>query len=151
MLYQELPRIDSTPLDGWSRRLAPALIAAAAVTAAIVLLMIGSWILAAIVAAVGAVGASISLVRSFPLQQATEPLVVGPDYSLVGSTLSLSRDPIALTSSEGSLLVVNSAYRARFGSLPPLDLAANDEALQGLKLAETMANRDGAGCVACIE
>ncbi len=151
MLYQELPRINSTPLDGWSRWLAPALIAAAAVTAAIVLLMIGSWILAAIVAAVGAVGASISLVRSFPLQQATEPLVVGPDYSLVGAALSLSRDPIALTSRECSLLVVNSVYRERFGSLPPLDLAANEEALQGLKLAETMANRDGAGCVAGIE
>jgi len=30
MLYQELPRIESTPLDGWGRWLAPALIFAAA-------------------------------------------------------------------------------------------------------------------------
>jgi two-component system cell cycle sensor histidine kinase/response regulator CckA len=151
MLYQELPRIDSTPLDGWSRWLAPTLITAASITAAIVLMMIGSWIFAAIVAAVGAVGAFISLVRSAPVRQATEPLIVGPDYTLVGSALSLSRDPIALTSREGSLLVVNAAYRGRFGSAPPLELAANEEALQGLKLAETMANRDGAGCVAGIE
>ena len=43
--------------------------------------------------------------------------------SLVGSALGLSRDPAALTSSEGSVLVVNSAYRERFGgNLPPLSL-----------------------------
>ena len=141
MLYQELPRIDSTPLDGWARWLAPALIVAAAATAAVVLLLLGSWIFAGVAAAAGAIGAAISLGRSSPIAAPSEPLLVGPDYTLVGSALSLSRDPVALTGGDGSLLVVNSAYRERFGSSPPLDLAANDDALQGLKLAQTMNRR----------
>ena len=41
MLHQELPRIEHTPLDGWGRWLVPALIAAAALTAAVVLLLFG--------------------------------------------------------------------------------------------------------------
>jgi two-component system cell cycle sensor histidine kinase/response regulator CckA len=77
--------------------------------------------------------------------------VVGPDYSLVGSALGLSREPTALTTSEGSLLIVNAAYREHFGGTrPPLDLASDDQARQGLQLARSMAWRDGAGCVAGI-
>ena len=45
MLYQELPPIDSTPLDGWGRWLAPALIAGAALTAALLLLLVGQPLL----------------------------------------------------------------------------------------------------------
>lgn len=41
MLYQELPRIELTPRDRWGRWLVPALVAGAALTAAIVLLLIG--------------------------------------------------------------------------------------------------------------
>jgi len=151
MLYQELPQIDSTPLDGWARWLVPALILAAAATAAVVLLLLGSWVFAGVAAAAGAIGAAISIGRSYSIPIPSEPLLAGPDYTLVGAALSLSRDPVALTGGEGSLLVVNSAYRERFGSSPPLQLAADDDALQGLKLAQTMANRDGAGCVAGIE
>jgi two-component system, cell cycle sensor histidine kinase and response regulator CckA len=151
MLYQELPRIDSTPLDGWSRWLVPALVGAAAATAAIVLLLLGYPQVSVLVILAGAIGAGL-LTRKPPAAGATaEPLVVGPDYSLVGSALSLSRDPVALTNGEGSLLVVNGEYRARFGSTPPLGLAAGDAASEGLKLAQSMAWRDGAGCVAGIE
>jgi two-component system cell cycle sensor histidine kinase/response regulator CckA len=153
MLYQELPLIDSTPLDGWGRWLAPTLIGAAAVTAAVMLLLVGLPLLTGIVVVVGAIGAAFS-VRMSATTTTTAPseaLVGGPDYSLVGSALGVSRDPVALTDGESSLLVVNSAYRERFGSIPPLQLAVSDDARQGLKLAQSMAWRDGAGCVAGIE
>src|SRR6478672_9543070 len=151
MLYQELPRIDSTPLDGWSRWLAPALIGAAAITAGVAMLLVGQAIVAAVMIAVGAVGAALSVRNSAPSTGVSAPLLGGPDYSLVGSALSLGRDPVALTNREGSLLVVNMAYRERFGTTPPSKVAANDEAAQGLNLAQSMAWRDGAGCVAGIE
>jgi two-component system cell cycle sensor histidine kinase/response regulator CckA len=150
MLYQELPRIDSTPLDGWSRWLVPALVAAACLTVALILFLAGYPLVAGLAVLVGG-GAAAILLRQPAASVSAEPLVGGPDYSLVGSALSLSRDPVALTKGEGSLLVVNAAYRERFDSTPPLQLAANDDAERGLKLAQSMAWRDGAGCVAAIE
>ena len=66
--------------------------------------------------------------------------------------MGLSSDPVALTTGEGSLLLVNAAYRDRFGSArPPLELGSDDDARQGLSLAQSMAWRDGGGCVAGIE
>jgi len=151
MLYQELPRIDSTPLDGWGPWLVPILIAAAAFSATLVILFLGYPLIWALPVLVIAAGAAILLFPRASTQKVTEPLVGGPDYSLVGSALSLSRDAVALTNGEGSLLVVNGAYRERFGTTPPLALAGDDEARDGLKLAQSMAWRDGAGCVAGIE
>jgi two-component system cell cycle sensor histidine kinase/response regulator CckA len=150
MLYQQLPPIEAGPLDGWGRWLAPAVIVGAALTAAVVLALIGMSTMAAAVAVVGLAGAAIAYARSPAARTAAEPLFIGPDYALVGSALGLCPDPVALTSGEGSVLVVNAAYRERFGTVPPLGLAVDDEALQGLKLAQTMASRDGAGCVAGI-
>jgi two-component system cell cycle sensor histidine kinase/response regulator CckA len=151
MLHQELPRIDSAPLDGWNRWLAPALIAAAGLTAALLLVLIGQTIVAAVVAAGGIVAGAVVLLRPAAPKALTEPLIAGPDYSLIGAALSLHRDPCALTTGEGSVLVVNSAYRERFGSArPPLDLASDEDARKGLELARSMAWRDGAGCVAGI-
>ncbi len=151
MLYQELPRIDSTPLDRWGRWLSPALIGAAALTAAVVLLLLGDELLALVVMVAG-LGAGLAVLRR-PAQADVPPqaLVAGPDYSLVGSALGLGRDPVALTDGGGSLLVVNNVYRERFGTRPPLELAINDEARRGLQLAQTMAWRDRAGCVAAID
>src|SRR4051812_34142204 len=97
MLYQELPRIDSTPLDGWGRWLVPALIAAAAVTGAFVLLLLGRPLAAAVIAVGGIALATFSLTAAPVAESPAEPLAVGPDFSLVGSTLGLSRDPVALT------------------------------------------------------
>jgi two-component system cell cycle sensor histidine kinase/response regulator CckA len=151
MLYQDLPRIDSTPLDQWGRWLVPALIVAAAITLAVPLLLAGWPLLAGMAVAVGGAGGVAGLRRQHPAKPLSQPLSAGPDYSLVGSALGLSREPVALTNGEGSLLVVNSAYRERFGAVPPLQLAADDEAGQGLKLAQSMAWRDGGGCVAGVQ
>lgn len=151
MLYQKLPHIDSTPLDGWSRWLAPALIGAAALSAALILLLTGFPRLAGLIVLAGAGAAALLLRKPATPGPPLENVVGGPDYSLVGSALSLSRDPVALTNGEGSLLIVNADYRERFGNTPPLQLAANEDAERGLKLAQSMAWRDGAGCVAAIQ
>ena len=148
MLYQELPRIDSSPLDGWGRWLMPALVAGAALTGAVLLLLIAQPVAAGALALLGAGGAAATYVRGRPSAPIAEPLAAGPDYSLVGSALAMCPDPAALTTGEGSLLIVNSAYRTRFeGARPPLDLAADEEGRQGLAIAQGMAWRDGAGCV----
>ena len=151
MLYQELPRIDSTPLDGWSRWIVPTVALGAALTLAVFLLLLAQpWFAAA--AMFGGLAAFSFLYRKPPAPTLPdEPLVIGPDYSLVGSALGFSREPTSLTTSEGSLLIINAAYRERFGgSAAPLDLAVDEQARQGLLLAKSMAWRDGAGCVAGI-
>jgi two-component system cell cycle sensor histidine kinase/response regulator CckA len=151
MLYQELPRIDSTPLDGWGRWLAPALIFGAALTAALVLLLFGQPLLAGVALLGGMAGAGLALTRSAGQAAAGQPLIVGPDYSLLGSALGIAKEPAALTSGEGSLLIANIAYRERFGGArPPLELGSDEEAAQGLGVAFSMARRDGAGCVAGV-
>jgi two-component system cell cycle sensor histidine kinase/response regulator CckA len=148
MLYRELPRIDSTPLDGWARWLAPALILGAALSAAAIFLLIGQPPIAAAAVVVGVVGALYAYVRGPRAVEPSETLVVGPDYSVVGSALGLIKEPAALTTDEGSLLIANGAYRQRFGSgKAPLELGADDEAVQSLDVAKTMAWRDGGGCV----
>lgn len=152
MLHQELPRIDSTPLDGWSRWLVSAVALGAALTLSVFLLLLRQpWFAAA--AMFGGLAGFSFLHRKPPAPSLPDgPLVAGPDYSLVGSALGLSREPAALTTSEGALLIINAAYRERFGAAcPPLDLAADDEANQGLQLAKSMAWRDGAGCVTGIK
>src|SRR6185437_9023931 len=150
MLYQELPHIDSSPLDGWSRWLAPILLVAAALTVAALLLAAGFAIVAGAAVIAGAIAAVFMLRRAEVAQQPRLPLTTSPDYSLVGSALGLSRDPVALTDGDGSLLVVNTSWRDRFAGTPPLEVAADEEAERGLKLAQSMAWRDGAGCVAAI-
>ena len=152
MLYQELPTIESTALAGWARWLAPALIAGAAASVALLFLILGQPIVVGAIALGGVVAALFAILRKPASSAPDEPLVIGPDFALLGSALGLSSDPVALTTGEGSLLLVNAAYRERFGGArPPLDLASNEEAQQGLNLAQTMAWRDGAGCVAGIE
>jgi two-component system cell cycle sensor histidine kinase/response regulator CckA len=151
VLYQELPRIDESPLDGWGRWLVPSIVAAAALTAALAISLLGYPRLALVAVVAGAIGSAVTYRRAAAPLPVAEPIVAGPDYSLVGSALGLSRDPVALTAADGTLLVVNSAYRERFGSSAPPDVAASEQAREGLKLAQSMAWRDGAGCVAAIE
>ena len=152
MLYQELPIIESTRLDGSGRWLAAALIVGAALSAALLLLLLRQPLVAGTVILAGLIGAVISAMRTPAVSAPIESLVVGPDYALLGSAMGLSSDPVALTTGEGSLLLVNAAYRDRFGNArPPLELGADDDACQGLALAQSMAWRDGGGCVAGIE
>jgi two-component system cell cycle sensor histidine kinase/response regulator CckA len=150
MLYQELPSIESTLLDKWDRWLVPALIVGAGLTAAILFLLWRMGIAAAALVAVGIVGSIVAYLRAPFAKGAVDTLVVGPDFALLGSALSLSDDPVALTSGEASLLVVNAAYRERFGAQSPIEIAGSDDARNGLQLAQSMAWRDGAGCVAGI-
>ncbi len=151
MLYQELPRIDATPLTGMSRWLAPAIVVGAALSLTIVLLMLNQPLLAVAALVGGTVVAGI-LYFLRPRQAAGEgPLIVGPDYSVAGSALAHCKEPAALTTAEGSLLIANAAYRERFGGArPPLELGAGEEGMQGLAMAQSMAWRDGAGCVAGV-
>jgi two-component system, cell cycle sensor histidine kinase and response regulator CckA len=151
MLYRELPQIESNPLDGWGRWLVPALAGAAGITFALLLLLLRQPVLAGLALVAGAAAATIIQLRSPKRTGPAEPLVVGPDYSLVGSALGLSREPCALTNTAGSLLIANAAYRERFGgSTAPLDLGVDEEAREGLNLARSLAGRDGTGCVAGI-
>ena len=151
MLYQELPPIQSTRLDRWGRWLAPAARwgcgphcrdPAPSVRPA-------AHRLRRPVCRIG--GAEPTPISRFSLEPCRASSIMAPDYSLVGSALALSREPTALTTDEGSLLIVNTAYRDRFGgSRSPLDLGADEHALQGLQLAKSMAWRDGAGCVPAV-
>jgi len=151
MLHQELPRIETTQLDGWERWLVPALAVAAGLTAAVILLLLGQAMVAALAVAGGIGLAALLSRRAIPVRALEAPLVAGPDYSLVGAALGLSDDPVALTDGDGTVLVVNTAYRERFGTTPPSRLASTDEAEEALALARSMAWRDGAGCVAGVE
>ncbi|HKC03785.1 MAG TPA: response regulator [Sphingomicrobium sp.] len=152
MLYQELPRIDSSPLDGWGSWLTPALIAGAALSVALLLLLVGQLLLAGIAVAMGVVAGGLTYWRGSRTRPVREAIVAGPDYSLVGSALRMSGEPAALTSENGSLLIANSPYREHFGGAPPpLDLGVDDDSRHGLETARTMAWRDGVGCVSRIE
>ena len=151
MLYQELPRLQSTPLDGWSRWLVPALVVGAALSAALVLVLVGQLIIAAAAAAIGLATGAIAFAMAPGRSAVAGPLVVGPDYSVVGAALGLAKEPAALTTVEGSLLIANGAYRERFGGgRPPLELGKDEDARDALAMARAMASRDGGGCVAGV-
>jgi two-component system cell cycle sensor histidine kinase/response regulator CckA len=149
MLYQELPRIDAAPMRGMGRWLAPAIIAGAALTIGLIVLLFGQPLIAAVAAVAGAAGLAVAYFRT-PRRESAEPLIVGPDYSAAGAALAHCKGPAALTTAEGSLLIANVAYRERFSALPPLELGADADGTQGLAMAKHLASRDGAGCVAGV-
>lgn len=139
MLYQELPRIDATPLDGWSRWLAPALVLGAALSAALLLVLLGQMVPAAAVAVGGGIAGLFVYGRGSSPARPSVPLVSGPDYSVVGSALGFLGDPAALTTSEGALLIANEAYRERFGTSAPAELGSDEDARHVLEMAKSMA------------
>lgn len=150
MLHQELPTIDSTPLDGWDRWLVPGLLLAAAITAGAIILAAGIPAWWAVLAFALAGVLSLLLWPRSVSEAPSVPLVPGPDYALLGSAFSLSHDPVALTDRDGALLIANATYRETFGSAAPGSLGLDDESQRGLELAHGMARRDGAGCVTGI-
>ncbi len=153
MLHQELPSADLTPLDGATRWLVPALVGGAALTGALLAWLLGYPLVAGafvVAGLVGAVAVKLADKRSAPAIPQAGVLNLAPDYSVIGSTLGLSRQPAALTNSDGGLLIANSAYRDRFGACPPLELGSDEDSALSLQLVRTMAGRDGGGCAAGI-
>jgi two-component system cell cycle sensor histidine kinase/response regulator CckA len=151
MLYEELPSNDVTALDGGSRLLLPGLVAGAALTAATLLWLLGLPSLAGIVAAVGLVAVPVvGLLQKRSERAPAGAISPSPDYSIIGSALSLSSEPAALTDGEGKLLIANRAYRDRFAGTPPLGLASDEDSSQSLQLVRSMAWRDGGGCAAGV-
>jgi two-component system cell cycle sensor histidine kinase/response regulator CckA len=152
MLHQELPRIDSSPLDGWGSWLTPALIAGATLSVALLLALVGQMPLAGMAVVLGLVAGGLTYWRGARHRPVREAIVAGPDYALVGSALGTCGEPAALTSEDGALLIANSAYRERFSGAPmPLDLGIDVDSRHGLEAARSMAWRDGAGCAARIQ
>ena len=152
MLHQHLHDLELEPPGGRWNWLVPALVAGAFVTAALFALALGRAAIALIAAA--AVPLVLLTWRFLPRGTSAAPpptVALTTDYSLIGAIMAISKDAAALTSGEGSLLIANAAYRERFGGArPPLQLASGGDALESLQLARSMAERDGAGCVAGV-
>ncbi|HUE78619.1 MAG TPA: response regulator [Sphingomicrobium sp.] len=140
--------IDVNPLGGVSRWLLPVLAGGAALTGGLLLWLLGYPLAGGLFAAAGVAAAAVLDRREARAKlPAVEGLSLAPDYAVIGSTLGLSREPAALTDSEGEPLIVNSAYRDRFGGAsPPLGLGTSEDSSQMLELVRTMALRDGGGC-----
>ena len=121
-------------------------------TGALLLLLLGFPLSAALFALAGAVCVgAVMLLQARSEPQPVAALSLAPDYSVVGSALGLSPEPAALTNGEGSLLIANSAYRDRFGgTCAPLTLGSDPDSSQSLQQVKTMAWRDGGGCVAGV-
>ena len=149
MLQPALPTLETAAPAGWERWLIPAIFVAAGVSLGLILLLLGLPLIVAGAAAL--VGVAAAAVAAFkPATPIIEPaaLAIGPDYALAGSALGLLKEPAALTSHEGSLLIANAAYRDRFGGAkPPLTLAADVQGREAVAVATSMAWRDGGGCV----
>jgi two-component system cell cycle sensor histidine kinase/response regulator CckA len=153
MLLQELPLLESRPVDGISRWLVPAIAAAAAITGAGILWAAGATTAAILflIVSAAALPAAVYLRRQpQPATPNVEQLVAAPDYPLVGSVLGLVSDSAALTDADGTLLTANAAYRERFTARGPDKLPADEDSRQALSTARTMAWRDGGGCAAGI-
>ena len=154
MLLQELPALESRPIDGASRLIAPAIGAAAALTGAALLYVAGASTAAFALLAVAAIGiTAAALVRPRRATQVPDltQLVAVPDYSLVGAIMALTGDCAALTDSEGTLLAANAAYRGRFEGRRPDLIPTDADSAQALETARTMAWRDGGGCATGID
>ena len=151
MLHQDLTSFGSNAARGWDRWLVPAIAAGFGLSAAVLLLLVGLPIPAAVAVVAGAIAAIVAA-RRFPrTHMPAISLSPGPDYALVGAAIGLSRDPAVLTDGDGALLCANAAYSERFGGgVAPLKLASDQESAKGLETARSMAWRDGAGCVARV-
>ena len=154
MLQQELPLLDSRPVDGTPRWLMPAIVVAGALTGAGILWIAEAQTAALLFLAIAVIGLPAALLlRRRPRPEAPEldRLVAAPDFSLVGSMLALSGDAAALTNADGGLLAANAAYHERFDGRTPDKLPKDSESRQALAAARAMAWRDGGGCATGID
>ncbi len=153
MLQQELPLLDSRPVDGISRWLVLAIAVAAALTGAGLLWIAGATTAAYLFLGVCAVAFPAAAFLHRPARvdlPDLDRLVAAPDYSLVGSILSLTGDAAALTDAHGKLLAANRGYHERFDGRSPDKLAQDEDSAQAVAAARTMAWRDGGGCAVGI-
>ena len=152
MLHQELPLLDSGPVDRAPAWLVPLLAGLATIAGAAALWLAGQPVVAGLLVAAAAVAIIlVHFLEHRPAGTIAGDIPVSPDFSIVGSALGLCADPAALTTSEGSLLLANEGYRERFGTgIAPLDLGSDDDARQSLAVARSMASRDGSGCAGGI-
>jgi two-component system cell cycle sensor histidine kinase/response regulator CckA len=145
VLYEQFDFADTEPLDGGLRWLVPALVAAAAVSGALLFYLVGQSLFAGIFLAgfVAMLVASFVIDRRTPKAVEVAPLLL-PDMELMGSAIALSADAVALTDASGALRSVNPAYRSLLETTrPPLELGANAKAGKALLRARDLALRDG--------
>ena len=151
MLYEQLPHVAASQ-SGWHRALWPALALSVGGSAALLLWLIDQAAPAGVACLIGAAVAAWLAIPSAGRRSDPQPVVVGTDYGTIGSALKLVPEPVALTAGEGTLLVANEAYLDRFRKARgPADVGVDDEAREALALAQGMAWRDGAGCVASVK
>src|SRR5688500_3201456 len=111
MLYEQLDLAESQPLDGGLRWLVPALVAAAAASGALLFFLIGQPLYGGLFMA----GFNAMLVAAFVIERRgagrieVAPVVL-PDLALVGSALSLSPAPLAMTAADGTVHSLNPVY-----------------------------------------
>ena len=153
MLYKQLDLADTQPLDGGLRWLLPALVAAAAASGAVLFYLLDQPIFAGLFLA----GFVAMLVAGFVIdRRGAAPVdlapIVLPDLQLIGSSIALASDAVALTSPDGTLKSINPAYKSRFGSTSgPLDVADDSSGSAAIAAIRDAAWRDGAGDLAALD
>ena len=150
MFQDEPPPLPAGPAGRLARFGVSAVVVGAALSVAIIIWLAGEPLVGGLAALVLAAAGVFAFRRSSPASAPLDAIGHAPDFSIVAAALKLSAEPVALTTEQGTLLNANSAYRDRFGSVPPVRLAVEPEGARSLDLARTMAVRDGAGCVAGI-
>src|SRR3990170_6640795 len=141
MLHHQLAAIDAEPLTKGGRWLLPALVAAAAISAALLLGMEGELGIAGMVA----LGGLLLVAILSMIERRDRPVVLAqpvelPDYAMVGSALALAGEAAVLTDGEGRLVMANGLYREQFeGPAEPMALGVDENACDLLATARTMA------------
>jgi two-component system cell cycle sensor histidine kinase/response regulator CckA len=144
VLHEDIAALDAQPLDrGW-RWLVPALLAAAAASGAVLFMLAGEPMFAAVFAA----ALVAMLVGGFVVERravaAIEPeRPPQADLSLVGAAIALVDDAVAVTDASGGLVLANRPYVLRFSSdASPIELGES-EVSELLSALRAKALRDG--------
>jgi two-component system, cell cycle sensor histidine kinase and response regulator CckA len=151
LLYEQFDLAEAKPLSGGLRWLVPALVAAAAVSGALLFFLLGQELYGALFLA----GFVAMLVATFVIDRRgtkrieVAPLIL-PDLALVGSALGLSADPAALTDGDGMLKSVNAEYKARFAQKSPIELGKGKQGGKAINQLVETAQRDGEASMADV-
>ena len=126
MLYQELPSLESTPLQGWGRWLAPVLIVAVALTVAVLMVLVGQPLIAIVALGLGAAVAGVAALRSSkPDSPHAPPVVIAIETALLEAFDERDSSLVAAENDHASLLceILRSAAEGPIedphGTLPP--------------------------------